>query len=146
MELRICIDVNAMERAVAFYTDALELLMGRRLDSDFVEILGTSSPIDLLLTTAGTQPLAGSTRARSLPAPLDAATVTLAAIKHIAESDRQSIAGCLFGYQVSEPPAEKKGALPEQDSFSKISRRFTWAAGIWPDRPVCPGGGFQSAA
>jgi predicted enzyme related to lactoylglutathione lyase len=65
MELRICIDVNDMARAVAFYTEALGLRVGRRFGSDFVEILGASSPIDLLLNSAGTQPCAGSASARS---------------------------------------------------------------------------------
>ncbi len=60
MELRICIDVDDMERAIAFYTDALGLRLGRRLKHDFAEILGASSPIDLLLNAAGTHPVAGS--------------------------------------------------------------------------------------
>ncbi|MEO6321770.1 MAG: VOC family protein [Polaromonas sp.] len=60
MELRICIDVDDMERAIAFYTEGLELQVGRRFDSDFVEILGAGSPIDLLFNAAGTRPNAGN--------------------------------------------------------------------------------------
>ncbi|MCZ8255076.1 MAG: VOC family protein [Bacteroidia bacterium] len=60
MELRICIDVDDMERAVAFYTEGLGLRVGRRFKSDFVEILGAGSPIDLLFNAPGTRPIAGS--------------------------------------------------------------------------------------
>ena len=52
MELRICIDVDDMDRAIAFYTNGLGLHVGRRFKSDFVEILGAGSPIDLLLNAA----------------------------------------------------------------------------------------------
>ena len=58
MELRICIDVDDMERAVAFYTEGLGLQVGRRFKSDFVEILGAGSPIDLLFNAPGTRPIA----------------------------------------------------------------------------------------
>ena len=64
MELRICIDVDDMDRAITFYTNGLGLHVGRRFKSDFVEILGAGSPIDLLLNAAGTQPVAGSTGTR----------------------------------------------------------------------------------
>ena len=60
MELRICIDVDDMARAIAFYTEGLGLRVGRRFDPDFVEILGAGSPIDLLLNAAGTRPNAAS--------------------------------------------------------------------------------------
>jgi uncharacterized glyoxalase superfamily protein PhnB len=60
MELRICIDVNDMERAIAFYTGGLELRVGRRFKSDFVELLGAACPIDLLFNAAGTQSVPGS--------------------------------------------------------------------------------------
>lgn len=65
MELRICIDVDDMERAVAFYTGGLGLRVGRRFKSDFVELLGAGSPIDLLLNLAGTRPVAGSSVSRN---------------------------------------------------------------------------------
>ena len=65
MELRICIDVNDMERAVRFYTEGLGLQVGRRFKSDFVELLGAGSPVDLLLNAAGTQPVAGDHGVRS---------------------------------------------------------------------------------
>jgi catechol 2,3-dioxygenase-like lactoylglutathione lyase family enzyme len=65
MQLRICIDVDDMERAIRFYTEGLGLHTGRRFQSGFTEILGASSPIDLLLNTAGSRPLAGKTAVRS---------------------------------------------------------------------------------
>jgi catechol 2,3-dioxygenase-like lactoylglutathione lyase family enzyme len=65
MELRICIDVNDMERAVAFYTEGLGLRVGRRFQQGFVEILGAGSPIDLLLQTEGSTPLPGQAATRS---------------------------------------------------------------------------------
>jgi catechol 2,3-dioxygenase-like lactoylglutathione lyase family enzyme len=61
MEVRICIDVDDMARAVAFYTEGLGLQVGRRFKSDFVEILGAGSPIDLLFNAPGTRPIASST-------------------------------------------------------------------------------------
>jgi catechol 2,3-dioxygenase-like lactoylglutathione lyase family enzyme len=65
MDLRICIDVDDMERAITFYTGGLGLSTGRRYKNAFTEILGASSPIDLLLNAAGTRPVAGSAAERS---------------------------------------------------------------------------------
>lgn len=62
MELRICIDVDDMARAVVFYTQGLGLQVGRRLGDDWVEVLGAGSPIDLLLEASGSVPVKGSTR------------------------------------------------------------------------------------
>ena len=52
--LRVCIDVDDLERGVAFYTGALGLKVGRRLGGSVVELLGAVAPIDLL-----EQPAAG---------------------------------------------------------------------------------------
>jgi len=65
MELRICIDVDDMERAIAFYTQGLGLRVGRRFKSDFVEILGAGSPIDLLFNAPGTRPVSASEGVRN---------------------------------------------------------------------------------
>jgi predicted enzyme related to lactoylglutathione lyase len=56
-EIRVCIDVDDLERAVAFYRDVFGLAPGRRLGVDWVEMLGAAAPIDLLCTPAGTAPL-----------------------------------------------------------------------------------------
>jgi len=65
MELRICIDVDDMARAIAFYTQGLGLRVGRRFKSDFVEILGAGSPIDLLFNAPGTRPVSASEGVRN---------------------------------------------------------------------------------
>ena len=57
MDIRICIDVNDIERAIEFYTQGLGLRMGRRLRSDWAELLGGPCPIDLLCEQEGSAPL-----------------------------------------------------------------------------------------
>jgi predicted enzyme related to lactoylglutathione lyase len=57
MELRICIDVDDLERAIAFYTQGLQLQLGRRLSSDWCELLGGPCPIDLLCEPADSAPV-----------------------------------------------------------------------------------------
>ena len=57
MEIRICIDVDDLERGIAFYTGGLGLRLGRRLGDDWAELIGASSPIDLLANAPGTAPL-----------------------------------------------------------------------------------------
>ena len=59
------LDVDDMERAVAFYTQAFELQVGRRFDDGFVELLGAEAPLYLLLKAAGTPPFVGAEQARS---------------------------------------------------------------------------------
>lgn len=59
MELRICIDVEDMARAIDFYTAGLGLRVGRRFSEQFVELLGGSSAIDLLLNPAGSRAVTG---------------------------------------------------------------------------------------
>lgn len=51
--LRACIDVDDLEKAVAFYTRALGLTVGRRFGNHWAELLGASSPLDLLETRPG---------------------------------------------------------------------------------------------
>lgn len=55
IQLRMCIDVEDLERAIAFYQQALGLTVGRRLGPHWAELLGGSSPIDLLAKPAGTR-------------------------------------------------------------------------------------------
>lgn len=52
--LLLNIDVPDIETAVAFYTSALELRVGRRFDEDFVELLGSDAPLYLLKKDGGT--------------------------------------------------------------------------------------------
>ncbi len=57
MDIRICIDVDDLERGIAFYTRGLDLRLGRRLGNDWAELLGAGSPIDLLFNKPGSSPL-----------------------------------------------------------------------------------------
>jgi predicted enzyme related to lactoylglutathione lyase len=52
--LRVCIDVDDLERGIAFYTGALGLAVGRRAGADWVELLGAQAPVDLLAKAPGT--------------------------------------------------------------------------------------------
>lgn len=53
MELLVNIDVDDLDRAVAFYSAAFGLKAGRRLGADVVELLGGPAPIYLLAKPAG---------------------------------------------------------------------------------------------
>ena len=59
------LDVDDVERAVIFYTQALGLRVGRRFDPGFVELLGAEAPIYLLLKAASTEPFEGAPQLRS---------------------------------------------------------------------------------
>src|SRR5512140_522801 len=60
--LRICIDVDDLDDAVAFYTRALGFTPGRR-DGEWAELLGAPCPVDLLAKPPGTAALPRGTRA-----------------------------------------------------------------------------------
>jgi predicted enzyme related to lactoylglutathione lyase len=53
VSLLVNLDVDDLERGVAFYTAAFDLRRGRRFGEDGVELLGGSSPIYLLAKAAG---------------------------------------------------------------------------------------------
>jgi lactoylglutathione lyase len=63
-ELLVNIDVDDLEKAVAFYVRALDLQVGRKFDG-MVELLGAQAPIYLLEKKSGTGPFGGATRGRS---------------------------------------------------------------------------------
>ena len=52
--LLVNIDVDDLEKAVAFYAQAFGLTVGRRFGPDMVEMLGAAAPIYLLTKAAGT--------------------------------------------------------------------------------------------
>jgi predicted enzyme related to lactoylglutathione lyase len=54
MELLANIDVDDLEKAVAFYTQAFGLRLGRRFGKEAAELLGSTAPIYLLVKGAGT--------------------------------------------------------------------------------------------
>jgi len=58
------LDVDDIERAAAFYTQAFGLSVGRRFDGAFVELLGAEAPIYLLLKAAETKPFEGAEQLR----------------------------------------------------------------------------------
>jgi len=58
-EILINIDVDDLERAVAFYTSALGLRVGRHF-GDWVELVGAQAPIYLLPKAAGSAPFASA--------------------------------------------------------------------------------------
>ena len=62
LELLVNIDVDDLERAVAFYTTALPLRVGRRFGDGGVELLGASSALYLLAKPAGSEGAPGSPR------------------------------------------------------------------------------------
>lgn len=64
IQLRVCVDVDDLDRGIAFYQRAIGLTLGRRLGPHWAEMLGATSPIDLLAAPAGSQPTAGSEAVR----------------------------------------------------------------------------------
>ena len=63
-QLLVNLDVDDIERAVSFYTEGLQLRVGRRFDDAFVELLGADAPIYLLRKPAGDKPFAGARQGR----------------------------------------------------------------------------------
>lgn len=56
------IDVDDLDRAVAFYRDGLGLTMGRRLERDFVELRSGDAYLYLLVKGAGSETAPGGAR------------------------------------------------------------------------------------
>jgi len=65
MQHIVNIDVDDLEKAIAFYRDALGLSLGRRFGRDAAELLGSSTPIYLLVKAAGTTSAAGTRQPRN---------------------------------------------------------------------------------
>ena len=59
------IDVDDVDRAVAFYVDAFGLRVGRRFGTVGVELLGGSAPVYLLAKAAGSVASPGGSQRRS---------------------------------------------------------------------------------
>lgn len=62
MQILVNVDVDDLPRALAFYTSAFDLTVGRRMGDDFVELLGATSALYLLVKPAGTVPCPGAIR------------------------------------------------------------------------------------
>jgi predicted enzyme related to lactoylglutathione lyase len=63
MDLLINLDVDDLDKAIRFYSSAFGLKVGRRFGAFGVEMLGSSSPIYLLVKSSGT--LASDTTSQS---------------------------------------------------------------------------------
>jgi len=63
-ELIVNIDVDDVEEAIRFYTSALGLRVGRRLEGGYTELLGAGARIFLLPAERATMPFPGATRSR----------------------------------------------------------------------------------
>ena len=61
----INIDVDDLDRAVAFYTSLLELKVGRSFGASGIELVGGSAPLYLLVKAAGTATSPASSDRRS---------------------------------------------------------------------------------
>jgi uncharacterized glyoxalase superfamily protein PhnB len=62
--LRVVIDVDDLDDAIAFYTQALGLTVGRKFGDDgWVELLGAPVPIDVVARPPSTAALPSGTRA-----------------------------------------------------------------------------------
>jgi predicted enzyme related to lactoylglutathione lyase len=64
LELRVCIDVEDLDKGIAFYTQVLGLKLGRRFGNQGAELLGATSPIDILAKPAGSPANPGSSSLR----------------------------------------------------------------------------------
>ncbi|HYD40233.1 MAG TPA: VOC family protein [Anaeromyxobacter sp.] len=62
--LFVNIDVDDVEEAIRFYTGALGLQVGRRLEGGYTELVGAGVPIFLLPAARGSMPFPGATRSR----------------------------------------------------------------------------------
>jgi catechol 2,3-dioxygenase-like lactoylglutathione lyase family enzyme len=60
----INLDVDDIERAVRFYTEAVGLRVGRRFDEQFIELLGAEAPIYLLGKAARSAPFTEASTGR----------------------------------------------------------------------------------
>ena len=63
-KLLLNLDVDDVERAIRFYTEGLQLRVGRRFDEGFVELLGAQVPIYLLGKGSGSPAFSGAAQGR----------------------------------------------------------------------------------
>jgi predicted enzyme related to lactoylglutathione lyase len=53
LELRVVMDVDDLDKGISFYTQGLGLTVGRRFGDQAAELLGATSPIDIVARPAG---------------------------------------------------------------------------------------------
>ena len=64
-KLLVNVDVDDLEKATRFYTEAFQLTVGRRFGPFAVELLGAEAPIYLLMKRPGTPPFEGAPPSRT---------------------------------------------------------------------------------
>jgi predicted enzyme related to lactoylglutathione lyase len=64
-KLLVNVDVDDLEKATRFYTEAFQLTVGRRFGPFAVELLGAEAPIYLLKKKPGTPPFEGAPPVRT---------------------------------------------------------------------------------
>jgi lactoylglutathione lyase len=89
--LLVNLDVDDLDRATRFYTEAFGLAVGRRFGAFAVELLGAEAPLYLLVKEPGTTPFSGAASPRDYhrhwtPVHLDFAVDDLAAAIERAEA------------------------------------------------------------
>lgn len=72
MQFLVNLDVDDLDKAIAFYCAAFGLAVGRRFGRSGAELLGGPAPLYLLVKAAGTSACAATGPAAQLPASLDA--------------------------------------------------------------------------
>jgi predicted enzyme related to lactoylglutathione lyase len=113
VNLRVCLDVSDMEKAVAFYRDGLGLTKGRHYKDRWTEMLGAPVPLDLLAEDEGSKPSPKSSATRSYqrhwtPVHLDFVVTDLdAAMK------RAIAAGASVDYGIRERPYGRIAVLAD---------------------------------
>ncbi len=113
IELFANIDVDDLERAVEFYTRALGLKVGRRLEAfAAVELVGASSPIYLLAKAAGTAPSAWSQTRRDYQRHWTPVHLDFVVEDFDAAVQRAQAAGATLARGDSAPPPTRRPAPP----------------------------------
>src|SRR6266851_2474533 len=136
--LLVNIDVPELESAVAFYTRALGLTVGRRFGEDGVELLGAVARIYLLATAAGTTPAPGLGPHRHPGRPVRARVLPAAILRAGVRRDR--------GLTPWRPPREMRPSIcagpPCASSSWRLSAwlccRVAGGAAPLPDPPRSP--------
>lgn len=107
MELLINIDVPDIAGATRFYCEAFGFVIGRHLGDDFVELLGATAPIYLLLKPAGSAPFAGASVPRTYDPHWTPVHFDLAVSDLSAALARAQAAGARMESEIVEEPYGK---------------------------------------
>lgn len=111
--LIVNVDVDDLQKGVAFYTEALGLRVGRRFDGQWIELVGAEASIYLLVAKPGTAPFRGAAVQRGYarhwtPIHLDFAVEDIAAAV-----GRAVAAGATVELPIAEHPYGKLAVLAD---------------------------------